>query len=248
MNALAHLLTETTPPWARIMALDEACLRVEVAPPKLSGAPGDRFDLLIDTDAPEATVFEAVVGTRLPSTCPERHINYDGSFCLGLRRSAIISREQAETFWQTLRGYLLAQQFAERHGRWPPGRGLSHGYEAADCQIAAEQAAARCGLASDYAAALDHQAGWLAGPLPKVYPADSCNHALAPEPDDSNKLGLMQGCMTCDAIAELFQHEWARRAADGAFVRMARMARPCCGTMPNCPLRAEPQAIGGVSK
>ena len=238
MSALAELLTETTPQWASTTAIDDARLRADVSPPRLSGAPGDRFDLVIDTCSPEATVSEAVIGTRLPPTCPERHINYDGSFCLGLRRSPVTSREQGEAFWQTLRGYLLAQQFAERHGRWPAGRGLSHGIEAADSQIAAEQAAACCGLSPDYAAALDYGVGWLAARLPEIHAVDTCDHALAPQPVAENRLGLVQDCATCNSIAELLLHERARRAADATFVRMARLMRPCCETMPHCPLRS----------
>lgn len=244
MSALAVLLIEAAPSWVRVSAIDEVRLRVEAAPPKLSGAPGDQFDLIINTGAPEATVTETISGARLPATCPERHINYDGSFCLGLRRSVVASQEDAVAFWQTLRGYLLAQQFAERHGRWPPGRGLSHGYEAADSQIAAERAAELAGLGSEYAAAIDHQAGWLAGLLPELYCADICDHGLAPQPDCANRLGVVPGCSTCGAITELIEHEHARRAADAGFVRLARMWRMCCGTMPHCPLRTEPNDIG----
>ena len=244
MNALIDLLLEAMPPWASATALDQVRLRADVVPPRLSGAPGDRFDLIVDTSAPEATVTEAVVGARLPATCPERHINYDGSFCLGLRRSAVTSIEEAEAFWQTLRGYLLAQQFAERHGRWPAGRGLSHGFAGADSQIAAEQAAARCGLGSAYSAALDHQVGWLTSRLPDVYVAEACDHQHAPRPDDSNRLGLLPECPICDAVAELLRHEHERRAADASFVRLAKMVRPCCETMPHCPLRADQRTIG----
>lgn len=239
MSALVDLLTETAPPWASITSTDGTKLRVAAAPPKLSGAPGDRFELFIETFAFEATVSEVDRGTRLPLACPERHINGDGSFCLGFRQAAITSRDNAQAFWSTLRGYLLAQQFAERHGRWPPGRWLSHGSEAAASQIAAERSAVICGLNSEYAAALNYGIGWLAGILPEVFEAECCDHALPARPSRSNKLGLVKGCASCDALAELLQHEQARRSADAFFVQMARSERPCCETMPRCPLRAD---------
>lgn len=239
MNALADLLLVTAPSWANVMSSDGGLLRVDVAPPRLSGAPGDRFELVIDTHMPEAVVSEVVVGARLPRTCPERHINGDGSFCLGLRRAAVTTQDQANMFWQTLRGYLLAQQFAERHGRWPAGRGLSHGFEAADCQIAAEQAASRCGLSDDYAVALDYKTGWLAETLPDLLQEDSCDHSTSSRPNENGTIVVKSGCPFCDALADLITHERARRAADATFVRIARLLRTCCRTMPGCPLRCD---------
>ncbi len=221
-------------------------LRADVAPPRLSGAPGERFELVIDTHLPEAVVSEALVGARLPRTCPERHINGDGTFCLGLRRGAVKTQADADMFWGTLRGYLLAQQFAERHGRWPAGRGLSHGFEAADSQIAAEQAASRCGLSEAYAVALDFKTGWLAGALPRLEQGDTCDHSTSSGPNADGAIEINLSCSICDALADLIAHERARRDADAAFVHIARLMRPCCKTMPECPLgRDEEDARDG---
>lgn len=239
MNRLGELLIEAAPGWSTLVAARGEMLRVDVAPPRLSGAPGDRFELVIDTGAPEAIVSEAVAGARLPATCPERHINGDGTFCLGLRRTPVTTGLEANAFWLTLRTYLLAQQFAERNGRWPPGRGLSHGYEAADWQLQAEAAAARCGLAADYAAALDHGAGWLARPLPDVRAVDHCSHDLPPRPGADGMIALADGCDVCAAITSFIDLEHRRREADADFTRFARMIRPCCHTMPRCPLRTD---------
>ena len=239
MSILADILVQAAPSWATIKVIDEMRLRASVTPPLLSGAPGDQFDLVIDTGVSEVAVSEEVVGKRLPQACPERHINYGGSFCLGYRRAAVASRQQAEAFWQTLRGYLLAQQFAERHGRWPAGRGLSHGIEAADNQIKAELAAARCDLSSEYTAALDHRVGWLAGQLPEIYTAESCDPSGAAQLCKGSRLGLVRDCFKCNALAELVYYERARRAADAVFVQMARALIPCCMTMLHCPLRTD---------
>jgi hypothetical protein len=239
-------IAATLPRWARVLDDGVGWLKVEVAPPHQSGAPGDRFVLLITDDAPAATVREAGLGSRLPAMCPERHINGDGSFCLGLNRPAIKNCSDASSFWLTLRTYLLSQQFAEKHGRWPPGRGLSHG-DAAHIQIKAEQAARRCGLEMEYAAALDHQAGWLAGPLPSlIYQTETRKDHVCPHSanDPGNPLILRSGCRHCDALAELITMEFARREAEAEFTKSARLQLTCCKSMLRCSLRS-PLEQGG---
>lgn len=236
MTSLTTLLVGSLPDWVILHDVCEGRIRIEAAPRLLSGAPGDRFNLVVETDYPSGTVRETVCGARLPCTCPERHINYDGSFCLGLDRPAIETEADVERFWNGLRAYLLAQQFAERNKRWPTGRGLSHG-EAAYRQLDAEKAAERAGLSAVYNIAIEHREGWLAGDLPTVVEG-SCEstHPDFPLPRDDGTIPIDPGCDTCQAVAELIAQEALRRASERNFVEVARKLRPCCHTIPTCPL------------
>lgn len=234
--ALIDLLDETKPDWATVVERAEHKLIVDAEPRKLSGAPGQRYRLVVDTTTPAASVSEVASERILPPSCPERHINGDSTFCLGLNRRAILTPDDGFAFWLGLRGYLLAQQFAEKHKRWPPGRGLSHG-RAADCQIEAEVAAQHCGLADEYAVALNYGEGWLAGTLPEIMPG-SCNGEHSPT-DDGACIVIDTDCGQCAAVLLLIAHERNRREAEIDFANHARMWRPCCNTMPNCPVRIE---------
>ncbi|MBD8548270.1 hypothetical protein IFT82_16205 [Sphingomonas sp. CFBP 8760] len=166
-------------------------------------------------------VAEAVPGSLLPRSCPERHVNSDGSFCLGLEPFGC-TVDQVDDFWAKLRSYLLCQQFADVRGLWPTGRWLSHG-EAAHHQLAAEAAAERAGLARRYREALEFGIGRLAGPLP----AGGCSRR-PPERRSSRRL----------ALEELVDAEIRRREAEVAFADLYLNWGPrCCRTMRVCPIR-----------
>lgn len=78
----------------------------------------------------------------LPASCPERHINADGTFCLGWKDpldSAIPDAAWAAAWWQRLWAFLCLQARAERLRYWP-GPAWPHG-DAAFYQRQAEEAA-----------------------------------------------------------------------------------------------------------
>jgi hypothetical protein len=84
---------------------------------------------------------------RLPAFCPERHINIDGSFCLGWAEVdplAVNNEQDAWNWWARLVKFLLLQERAARRRRWPGGPAWAHGDAAAE-QLRAERAAARLG-------------------------------------------------------------------------------------------------------
>lgn len=59
---------------------------------------------------------------RLPVFCPERHINPDGSFCLGWEPGVPrlpASPKEARAWWSVLRGYLRLQDAAATARVWP---------------------------------------------------------------------------------------------------------------------------------
>jgi hypothetical protein len=79
----------------------------------------------------------------LPSSCPERHINPDGSFCLYWAeegRLDVTDESSARAWWETLYQFLLHQERAAKLRRWPTADGWAHG-EAARFQKRAITAA-----------------------------------------------------------------------------------------------------------
>lgn len=81
---------------------------------------------------------------KLPAFCPQRHINHDGTFCLGYGDdfSTRIDTEDSAMIWlETLYSYLKQQRRAERHRRWQ-GPEWRHGH-AAEHQKKAMAAAAQ---------------------------------------------------------------------------------------------------------
>lgn len=75
---------------------------------------------------------------RLPSFCPERHINFDGSFCLQYGKRDALRPENGEdvsVLWHLIYGFLELQVKAEVLGRWPSSREWAHGDAASHQQI-----------------------------------------------------------------------------------------------------------------
>lgn len=69
----------------------------------------------------------------LPEFCPERHINADGSFCLGRDRTLAGALANPVAWWQRLLQYLREQVSAGQRKRWNPAAGVDHG-DAAEIQ------------------------------------------------------------------------------------------------------------------
>ena len=207
------------PSWAEIEE-DGDDILVAAQPPHPSGRPGKLYHLRVRATE-RLTVAEAEPGTLLPRRCPERHVNSDGSFCLGLDPFGCTA-DQVDDFWAKLRSYLLCQQFADTRGQWPTGRWLSHG-DAAHHQLAAEAAAERAGLAARYRKALEFGIGCLAGPLPS---------------ESFGTRSLSSKSERRLAIEDLIGAETRRRAAEAAFTdTYVLWGVRCCGTMHVCPIR-----------
>ena len=67
---------------------------------------------------------------HLPAFCPERHINYDGTFCLyweGDINLNVTDIGKATLWWQTLIGFLLKQERANKKRQWPDRNVWAHG-------------------------------------------------------------------------------------------------------------------------
>lgn len=123
----------------------EARLRISMPVP-LSDGRQPVFVLDVNVTGVAATAREAVP-THLPSFCPDRHINPNGSFCLFWRAVddiEITRPDTARDWMETLVRFLQLQFRATRLRRWPDGRERAHSF-AVIHQDRAEAAAARLG-------------------------------------------------------------------------------------------------------
>lgn len=106
------------------------------------------FELVVVINGDRASAREAPGKGTLPRFCPDRHINGDGSFCLGWGDddpSVIDDVEDARRWWAAVYQFLLRQVGANSRRVFPgTEHGRAHG-EAAKHQAKAEAAAARLG-------------------------------------------------------------------------------------------------------
>jgi hypothetical protein len=79
----------------------------------------------------------------LPSCCPQRHINYDGTFCLGLNDIRIIDSLSAIEWWKTVIKFLQIQKRVSKKRSWI-GSEWAHG-DAAKYQHEAESLVVQLG-------------------------------------------------------------------------------------------------------
>lgn len=111
------------------------------------------FALGLTNDGGKISVREDPPGGHLPAFCPDRHINSDGSFCLGWGEgnpTEIHNVDAAHQWWSTVVRFLAHQVSANKRRVWP-GRenDRAHGV-AAQHQAVAEQLAAKFGPAFVY--------------------------------------------------------------------------------------------------
>lgn len=100
------------------------------------------YRLLIEQTGDGVTAREETP-QHLPTFCPERHINSDGTFCLfypGADRLSVSDEDSARVWLETLWKFLKLQDRAERLKCWPDGETWAHG-NAARCQLRAQQSA-----------------------------------------------------------------------------------------------------------
>jgi len=105
------------------------------------------LQLLVDVIKVDCLEVREKVPSVLPASCPQRHINYDGSFCLGwlgVIDKKITDQEAASDWWKTLYAYLIKQRRAANSRRWP-GEEWAHGHKAAASQWFVEEAAKNLG-------------------------------------------------------------------------------------------------------
>jgi hypothetical protein len=147
LSALACIKRTASENHAALASESGGYATFEVRPPPPSGAPGPSYTIEVSAAGAVITVKESKPG-RLPDFCPERHINFGGSFCLNWKAGdplQVVDDASASVWWRKLLRYLRNQDVAEGLRRWPgKPEGRAHG-EAAVFQAQAEAAAERLG-------------------------------------------------------------------------------------------------------
>jgi hypothetical protein len=246
LAALAHCC----PTWAEFRSVDGREAHVDIVAVRASKTFTRLFELKLLHLGSDVSVFEREIGNTLPSCCPERHINPDGSFCIGLRAGEGIAAETAPAWWDKLHAFALCQETAEETGFWPSEAQLSHG-EAGEVELAAENAADQLGLHAVYREAVAFDTGLVASGLRKIDAKtgtlrngrsacvcgriDRHGHILLRR--DCNRRGL--GCPI------VLEHR--RRVIVDGYWRSLRDHVTCCGTMQECPLRKTGGMAGPVT-
>lgn len=188
------------------------------------------------------SVGETVPGTKIPAWCPERHMNWEPTFCIGLNAGLNIQDDDsAHVWWLLLREFLLLQRIASKTRRWPRHKELAHG-DAGVHQVEAAAAADALGLKEQYADMLQGAATWfsdgdfyvddvgrLSGPAGAKCPVKTCNHAI-----DGTRF---QDCCQIDQVKTLVKSESLRRRANEEFWERY-LGWECCSSMDGCPLQA----------
>lgn len=230
-------LADTAPDWAELRRVDGRQADIDAVVTRSSGAFTRVFELVVVHLADEVKVFERARGTILPLSCPDRHINDDGSFCLGLRAGEGITGGTAAAWWKKLHSFLLCQETAAESGLWPSGAQISHG-EAGEIELRAESAAVGLGLLAAYRDAVAFDIGPIAAGVSKINKATGLlrngrGACLCGRTDRRGHAFLRRDChrFGCPIVLE-----YERRAAVDRFW-FSMQGQPCCGTMRECRLK-----------
>lgn len=244
MKTAATLLAATAPAWFEIGSTKPNELVGLARSPKTSWA---RAGLRLRVSgSPVPSVEEEKIGTQLPSFCPERHINGDGTFCLGLPAPSVRDVLDAEQWWNQLGQFLRCQTVAARTKIWPPAYALDHG-DAGSHHKLAEELAEQAGISAEYQAARLGERIWITDPKIKLHnPKGDPINGRAPCPRGCRKKarGRMVRIVRVDCahrkeLTSIAFHEKKRQEKLAEFWKavIAKGAK-CCGSMPNCPLKS----------
>lgn len=212
------------------------------APLRAGGILSRTYQLrILKDDSNEISVREHPIGRLLPAFCPTRHMNFDGTFCLGYEAGDHINGDAAaQAWWRKLEGFLLCQETAHSRRTWPREVQISHG-AAGRIQLEAERVAAELDCLTTYLDAVRTDTGsiasclWLVsskrGRLVNGRAACVCGRRRR-----TQVLKLRRECFA-DGDACLVMLEVNRREAEKEFWRdCLTSGRSCCGTMDECPL------------
>jgi hypothetical protein len=233
-------LAQCCPTWAEFRSVDGREAHVDIVAVRASKSFTRLFELKVLHLGSDVSVFEREIGNTLPSCCPERHINPDASFCIGLRAGEGIAAETAPAWWDKLHAFALCQETAEETGFWPNEAQLSHG-AAGEVELAAEDAADQLGLRAVYREALAFDTGLIASGLRKINAKTGAlrngrSACVCGRADRRGRILLRRDCLRsgfgCPIVLE---HR--RRLMVDRYWRSLRGHVTCCGTMQECPLR-----------
>jgi hypothetical protein len=239
MSRVERLL-QTRPSWVCVTRAGGHDITLTAAPPRAGNIPSRSYQLTIAWRADQITVQETKAAVLLPNSCPERHINGDGTFCLGWQADHLPATVEAtKAWWGKLQVFLTYQETAHETGHWPEYAQLSHG-DAAQFQLAAENLAHELGLEDLYQQALAGAENIITNLARRIDPKTMRlrNGRALCACGRTGRRGrriLRRDCwklgLKCLPVLERQRSDELRR------FWAIRAGTPCCGTMRGCPLR-----------
>lgn len=236
---LLDSLAATAPSWTTINHRKSKSIEFIASPSRASGRTTRPYSLLLTLNSQGKIAARENGSAELPSFCPQRHINEDGSFCLGFRAGTISDKPGCAKWWDKLQVFLLCQEVASAMGEWPEGMQLSHG-AAGEIELEAEEVADSLGLQDIYEEAVRHGSGPIAyfakrakaGRLLNGRAACVCGRV-----GRRNRLQLRRECWAqqqpCLPVLERERQEAEIRF----WADLSQRNKSCCHTMAHCPLR-----------
>jgi hypothetical protein len=236
------------PTWVSITRHDRRSLRFTAAPPQKSGRLARECSAVVEAGAEGSVRIREAPNGWLPAFCPQRHINSDGTFCLGYEAdSQVIDLVSAGGWWRKLQNFLLCQDTASRTRNWPEYAQLSHGL-AGPAQLLLEHCADELNKRDDVVAAMQGR-GWIFEHLWQVT-------------DDGKRLLNGRATCLCGRSHKCGSPKLRRecyRATDGCLMILEARRRDleenfwkglknsmCCGTMEGC--RLDPNYSGSPDR
>lgn len=230
-NAILIMLGQTVPGWMSFPRTTDVSLSGFAAPSGSIWRKGG-LDITIRRRGNSASVQETQPA-RLPSWCPELHLNSDRTFCQGLEQLAIRTVNDAHQWWADLEIHLRLLSVALKTGVWPQHSALDHG-RAGALQREARRLARELNLVEEYARAHAGMNSWIADPEFTLISADGafglsswkcvcgCNRSI-------------RRCNNRQKIKLLVLTERSRRLELARFWNGIE-GRECCRKIRNCPL------------
>lgn len=238
----AGLLNSSRPEWFAVSHSGPALLKGKANPPGFAWRDGVDLSIM---GSHWVRVYEEVPGTLFPAQCPERHIESDGKFCLGIAVGEVSDPKEAEQWWESLRHYLLCQCVADGSGVWPADFALDHG-EAGGHHETALRLARELAISEDYERAHADEPSWISCPKSRIVHRDGRainGRTACPLGCTWKRRGrwgtrLRADCKQRDKVTALVIAERERRKALDDFWRILRSRGvECCGTMRDCELK-----------
>jgi len=233
LNELLQYLIDAQPNWVAVQRKPENRIEILAQPPiEESGLLCREYNLALTAKASTVSVNEIGSDKKLPTACPCRHLNDDGSFCLGFNGGIKIDSQSANDWWEHLSQFLQFQEVAEKSKIWPPyidkyGKvfpELSHGV-AAEYQLKAEKYSKKLGFDEKYAYTLIERkpiSNWL--PINKTRNHNQkspLKNGRLPCPFGCKKKGqpiLRRNCCKNDILKKFLEAEADRQVEAKKFV------------------------------
>jgi hypothetical protein len=225
---LCRLLIRNLPAWAIVQSNQSNSFCIDATIPKFGGSGWPVVRLTIASRNAKLCAKETKP-ILWPAFCPERHINDDGTFCLGISDvPSVNDKSSAISWWSYLQEYLDTQFVAGQTKKWPPNKQFAHG-DAGIAEEALEKLTKGTKFEQEVGQAHQRNVGWLASTLPRIH--KTC-------PRGCNRKGrpiLRRNCVDRELMFQIVALEHRYRQGEAAFWK-SHSGTKCCGYSEGCGL------------